>query len=46
MPSLKFTGKGANRAIIDPLTGQKVFVSSRAKRSNHGPKNALLDAIL
>ncbi len=43
---IRITGKGRNMALIDPLTGHKVFISNATQKSNHGPKKALLEAVL
>jgi len=43
---IRITGRGQNRALIDPLTGKKVFVSNATQKSNHDPKKALLEAVL
>jgi len=46
MPSIRMTGKGRNKALIDPLTGHKVFIHDNHNKSHDGQNKALLEAIL
>jgi hypothetical protein len=41
---IRITGRGQNRALIDPLTGQKVFLHD--KKPTGGRSKALQEAIL
>ncbi len=43
---IRITGKGQNMALIDPVTGQKVFVSSKAQKADHRHNKGLLEAVL
>jgi hypothetical protein len=43
---IRITGKGRNRALIDPLTGQKVFLQDHDKKPTGGRSKALQEAIL
>ncbi len=43
---IRITGKGQNKALIDPLTGKKVFIQDHDKKSTGGRSKALQEAIL
>ena len=43
---IRITGKGANRALIDPLTGQKVFLSDKNAQCSQRAPTGLREAIL
>jgi len=46
MCKIRIIGKGQNKALIDPITGRKVFIQDRTTKSPQGPHTALLEAVL
>jgi hypothetical protein len=43
---IRITGKGQNKALIDPLTGHKVFIHDNHNKSHDGSNTGLMEAII